>query len=1732
MSREHILRSPLSLEDDSWRFQVPAALLQSPNPKRNRAGEVTISGKCIRFTVDKLVIQVAKFPYNRILHTDDSSKFILCSFGDLRFPETPLRVTGEYIMKVMREGLWLNGMQYRFYGHSNSQLRSRSCFLRQANNDQELDTRIYVMGDFERIMNVAKRAKRIGLLFSEAQVDFQLDPQRIADIPDIKMGDELFSDGCGLMSKRLAVLVAKNKRIIFREVRYTPCVFQIRYLGYKGVLMLHPPLDAPNQPLAQFRKSMKKFNTTTNTTFSVVDYSRPYAFGRLNNDVIVLLSSLGITNEKLIAKQQEYHTWITEASSDPVKAFTFLSSMEEYGLAEKVLLNGLDDPEVQRGVRSKQAKEVASFKGEKNGKNRARMIVHKSRLLFGVCDPFGVLKEGEVHIRITAARKGASTPIHGDVLVVRNPCLHPGDCLKLRAASYDKLSHLVDCIVFASVAKPEKHAAPSMSSGGDLDGDKYFVCWDPDLVPSVVAESYDYPPNRERASRGVSRQDMANHFASYNNAGLARVAALHTRWVPATPKGALSSQCQELNALHSQAVDGASVKIPDHLASPPPRPEGSEPFVLDALAEHAKAFAEQYAQSEPVRNDLITTRDRNHTNTADLTQEDRERLLLNLLQSHQNSVSEYELFTLAWSFTRKYRIPLDPFLAHFDFSAFTAQQKHAILSVLGTDLSIKVDERVVWNSLFRSDILSQRELYQRCLDHPFKMQRLYSSKANGMTTFFEYLRMATQDYTRKVLILKTDDRFSVGIFMRGDIPWDEDPVVGPNVVVCSFLPQTTDALSTYRPCTVDYRLHCGDNVLQLYDKLRANTFVFLTKPPKASGAELTTSIALQKFSARVQKQLGRLNRQPVVGIEIHVVSNRDRVSHQLFDLWFEHVPTETYVRRFERERTSYTLNDISQVKWARYPPWMRNVFVPKRNEERIRAFLTDKPFTDLDKCMELSLTYHAEDELFWIFSFVVSRDDPLPREWISNWMDAHPPLAFVLLKIHPPYEETKRLPSITRPFRFHILQNVIRSANLLGIASLVALEKLAGSIAEMPVEEYFNLLWLAAQSVRAPQLVQEILFVLNDCRAFSPPNIDTSSTAGGHSPALRYGHLHALGIVIDRAEEAADECPCDDTGKPRKQRTPPTQTRLQRVEGHPNQVKATIRVDARTSVRLHSHVRLQAASKPERGWVAPIVLDGVVIMSLKGELKVDLMHPPPPEMDPVPLPPLPEGAEDDEVQEEEPKSLLDWNLYDAGSTATSRAMLDALTRLMREKDECCGFYDIITGDHSDSDDAPRSFPLILGDEEHIEGLNPSQEAAIRSCSGPLSLIWGPPGTGKTTVIVQILRGLIATKDEDARILMTASTHNAVDNVLERFVEVNRRHQILREEQILRVATDISKVNKDLQSFTIDARVGGDMNENNRLYKKAKERLDAAVVVFTTCAGAGLGILRKADFEIALIDEASQINEPCALIPLVKGVQRAILVGDHVQLRPTVKKIGKVLEFDVSLLERLYTMEREIPGLNKAMLDIQYRFPQELALFPSNEFYQGRLRSGIQDSQSVLGILARSAFPWPKDDKGKVAPTVFLHCSIEEDMGGRSKSNIGQADLIEKAVKLLTTERENGDRGEGGDGEARASNLKITILSPYTKQVTELRHRFPSSNTISSSTIDSFQGRESDIIVFSSVRSNAEGDIGFVDDARRLNVMWTRAKKGLILVGDRKTMETNEMWKRAIGACEEVVLPLE
>lgn len=226
---------------------------------------------------------------------------------------------------------------------------------------------------------------------------------------------------------------------------------------------------------------------------------------------------------------------------------------------------------------------------------------------------------------------------------------------------------------------------------------------------------------------------------SFFRSGVARVSALHAKWVRISPQGALCVQCQELNALHSQSVDGANIKIPDRLATVPEPKEGTT-FILDKLQEASDTFTKEFAESASRRAEIPT-----------LGRDEAEILIGQLLRSHQTSVSEFELFNLAYRLATKHGIDIRPYLAQVDFSALTTVQKHVISSTL--ELS-DISYPEIWNSFVRSDILSARDLYQRNLAQPFPIQRLYSSRASGLATFFEYLKMATQDYTRKVIIIQ------------------------------------------------------------------------------------------------------------------------------------------------------------------------------------------------------------------------------------------------------------------------------------------------------------------------------------------------------------------------------------------------------------------------------------------------------------------------------------------------------------------------------------------------------------------------------------------------------------------------------------------------------------------------------------------------------------------------------------------------------------------------------------------------------------------------------------------------------------------------------------------------------------------------------------------------------------------------------------------------------------------
>ncbi|MBK30394.1 MAG: hypothetical protein CMB49_06810 [Euryarchaeota archaeon] len=438
-------------------------------------------------------------------------------------------------------------------------------------------------------------------------------------------------------------------------------------------------------------------------------------------------------------------------------------------------------------------------------------------------------------------------------------------------------------------------------------------------------------------------------------------------------------------------------------------------------------------------------------------------------------------------------------------------------------------------------------------------------------------------------------------------------------------------------------------------------------------------------------------------------------------------------------------------------------------------------------------------------------------------------------------------------------------------------------------------------------------------------------------------------------------------------------------------------------------------------------------------------------------------------------------------------------------------------------------------------LNETQnQAVINAMNSRLTLIQGPPGTGKTYTAVQLVKtwamnGL-------GPILVCAESNVAVDNLLEGLLE--------NEVNAVRVGRPV-KVRESLRSATLDARVAEhpdqeklrlekemleevqselknlrgrerglahrDINkgwkEIKRLEKQmAQDILDRAEVICSTCIGAGHEILSDRLFPFVLLDEATQSSEPSSLVPLSRGSRQVVMVGDHRQLPPTV--ISRRAEdggLNRSLFERLIDS-----GIPVNMLEVQYRMHPTIRDYPSGRFYEGRL----EDGGDALTRTAPAGVTWP-DWEHPVAFVPVEGSEIVDEMGA-SRSNMDEAATVVQLVSQILDAME-------------LTTEDIGVISPYAGQVRLLNTLFDDTGGISQGgrfhglevrTVDGYQGREKELIIISTVRSNEAGEIGFLKDRRRLNVAMTRAKRGLVVIGDARTLRHDPTWASWLDWVEE------
>lgn len=479
------------------------------------------------------------------------------------------------VRSIFLEGFVLCGRHYEFLAFSSSQLRDHSAWFFAATEAVDAGKIRSWMGKFTN-KNVARYAARMGQCFSSTYQTVQV--PIVKQIGDIERNGYKFSDGIGKITPTLALECAS----ILKLEQNPPSAYQIRYGGFKGVVVTWPSEHEQDRILA-LRDSMKKF-ISMHDVIEVVNWSR-FLPCFLNRQIITLLSSLKVPNRVFIDLQDTMVHKLDQVLHNSKAALEVLSSFcsgDLHNIALEMLSAGfhpLGEPHLYsmlHCIRASYLEELLS---------KARIYVKYGRWLMGCMDELGVLEYGECFVQVSTPFQEDYFPenlvgfgntkhqlkvVTGKVIMAKNPCLHPGDIRILQAVDRPALHHLVDCFVM-----PQKGERPhsNEASGSDLDGDLYFVCWDPCLMPprGESMEPMQYSADEAKSQRyKVGIEDLVDFFVRHMiNDHLGKICNAHVVHADRSELGALDPKCLQLAELAATAVDspktGKLVIMPSHL---------------------------------------------------------------------------------------------------------------------------------------------------------------------------------------------------------------------------------------------------------------------------------------------------------------------------------------------------------------------------------------------------------------------------------------------------------------------------------------------------------------------------------------------------------------------------------------------------------------------------------------------------------------------------------------------------------------------------------------------------------------------------------------------------------------------------------------------------------------------------------------------------------------------------------------------------------------------------------------------------------------------------------------------------------------------------------------------------------------------------------------------------------------------------------------------------------------
>lgn len=506
-------------------------------------------------------------------------------------------------------------------------------------------------------------------------------------------------------------------------------------------------------------------------------------------------------------------------------------------------------------------------------------------------------------------------------------------------------------------------------------------------------------------------------------------------------------------------------------------------------------------------------------------------------------------------------------------------------------------------------------------------------------------------------------------------------------------------------------------------------------------------------------------------------------------------------------------------------------------------------------------------------------------------------------------------------------------------------------------------------------------------------------------------------------------------------------------------------------------------------------------------------------------------------QEEAPEAER-YELHRSVNRVTFRRMLETLDAVIQTQNTRLALFRDISLGLKKASSRPLASPVVWLDK----GLNDSQKTAVERAlaAQDIALVHGPPGTGKTTALIELIRQSLKLKQS---VFVTAPSNTACDNLLERLVAcgVNalrlghparvsghlREHTLDFKLALHPVAREIQEAEAErirlksrLERYHERRSPGRDEEQSlkreisllrqqvQNLRKEVFSRvMKEAQVVVGTPTGIQDKAVRDRTFDLVVIDEATQATEPMAWIPMTSAV-KVVMAGDHFQLPPTVRsKEAEAKGLGRTLFERYYEI---LPSGFKTLLDRQYRMNGTIMGFSSRMFYEDKL---IADESVRTQTLA--GLKGVRDSERTREPMVFLDTAgkgFEERLeeGSESRYNPEEAQLVLSELKKMI--------------EAGVPPSEIAVISPYSAQVRLLSSLF-SAPGLEIDSVDGFQGREKELVIVSLVRSNLTGELGFLNDTRRMNVAMTRARRKLVVIGDSATLSSLPFYKAFIAYAE-------